>query len=370
MLKLVDLTYHSNTEFNTPLELIDAQKESLGYVNEIKRFLNVIVIKHMSAKFELYNNGVLYKFLKARNSFGYIPFKTYHYLKYINPDIILIQGFIFSLQVIFLRLYLGNKCVIILQHHGDHPYQGPRKILQKLADRFINAYIFTSLGNAGEWINEKVISGYEKCYEVLAASTSLIRQDRETSKIKCGIKGRFNFIWVGRLDSNKDPITVLSGFEKYLQVTPEAKLYMVYQADELLASVHNIISSNEKLKDAVILVGKVDHEELVYWYSASDFYISGSHHESCGFALLEAMACGCIPIVTDIPSFRKITDEGTHGFLYQAGDPDSLFDALRQLDMTTLDKTSSLVIEHFQKNLSFKSIAENLYSLCQTLTVK
>jgi glycosyltransferase involved in cell wall biosynthesis len=241
-------------------------------------------------------------------------------------------------------------------------------ILHKLISKSVDAYLFTSLGNSKEWIRRKIISGPEKCYEIQAASTSFEKQDKTKSKIRCGISGSNNFIWVGRLNSNKDPLTVLTGFKTYLNICPEAKLYMIYQTDELLASVQNIISEHEMLKSAVILKGKIDHEELVYWYSASDFYISGSHQEACGFALIEAMACGCIPVITNIPSFRKITNEGEFGVLYEPGDVNSLTNALNVLGSIPLEQESRSIICHFKKNLSFESIAGQLYSLCTQLT--
>ena len=369
MLKLIDLTYHTNTEYDTLLQLVRAQKESLGYVNWIKQSLEVIIVKHMPYEDHIIIDGVRYNCFKGPGKFFKIPFKTLQYLKKINPDVILIQGFISPFQVLMLRLLVDKKCRLILQHHGEQPYPGLTMILHKLINKSIDAYLFTSLGNSKEWIRRKVISGPEKCYEIQAASTSFVKQDKTTSKIRCGISGTHNFIWVGRLNTNKDPLTVLAGFEAYLKICPDAKLYMIYQTDELLAAVQNMICEHGKLKDAVILKGKIDHEELEYWYSASDFYISGSHQEACGFALIEAMACGCIPVVTNIPSFRKITNEGEFGLLYEPGDVNSLTNAFNVLASIPVEEESRSIICHFEKKLSFKSIADQLYTLCRQLAV-
>ena len=39
-------------------------------------------------------------------------------------------------------------------------------------------------------------------------------------------------------------------------------------------------------------------------YSAADLFVVGSHHQGSGYALMEACACGAVPVVTAIPTFR------------------------------------------------------------------
>src|SRR5206468_4276990 len=141
----------------------------------------------------------------------------------------------------------------------------------------------------------------------------IIPSDKQESKVKLGMLGADNFLWIGRLNANKDPLTVLTAFEKYAIQVPSTKFYIIYQTEELLQQIKDRISKSESLMNFVILVGKKYHNELTDWYSAADFFISGSHSEAAGYALVEAMACGCIPIVTNIPSFNNITEDGKYG---------------------------------------------------------
>jgi glycosyltransferase involved in cell wall biosynthesis len=60
---------------------------------------------------------------------------------------------------------------------------------------------------------------------------------------------------------------------------------------------------------------------------SADLFVSGSRAESCGFALLEALACGVTPVVTDIPSFRSLTGNVV-GELWPCGDAGRLAEAL------------------------------------------
>jgi len=175
---------------------------------------------------------------------------------------------------------------------------------------------------------------------------------------------------VGRLNAGKDPLTVLKAFEIFCANKPQARLYMIYHTEELLSSIKKIISTNQLLQGKVILTGKVPHAEMERWYNAADFFISGSHFEGSGYALLEAMACGCIPVVTDIPSFNKITAGGCFGFLYPAGDSAALAKKLNTLITIARDTMSTAIVNYFQQQLSFKSIADELLLICKKLTGK
>jgi len=118
-------------------------------------------------------------------------------------------------------------------------------------------------------------------------------------------------------------------------------LYMIYQTDELLDEIKQLLKASPH-GNQIILVGRILHDDLLYWFNSSDFLLSGSHYEGSGTVVCEAMACGCVPIVTDINSFRMITDNGRCGLLYNIGDENDLLDALI--------KTQTIDLKEKQKN--------------------
>ena len=89
---------------------------------------------------------------------------------------------------------------------------------------------------------------------------------------------------------------------------------MIYHTDELISDIKKLLPVKSG-DQPVMLVGKIQHSELLYWFNSADFYLSASHYEGSGTALCEAMSCGCIPLVTDIPSFRMMS--GNSGLLYR-----------------------------------------------------
>lgn len=369
MIKLIDLNYYSHNDCSKPLELIERHWASLGFGCYIKEMLDVTFVKHMNYEGSGKLKGLSFVFFKSRNKFCFIPFKTHRFIKSEKPDVVLIQGLVFPLQLIALRLMVGKECRIIVQHHGEIPSRGIKKIVQKKADKFIDAYLFTSLGNAKEWIHRRIISG-AKCFESLEASTCFSKQDKEESKKLLGITGNHNFLFVGRLTTLKDPLLILDAFKQYVKINSAAKLYMIYQTEELLAAIKEQIERSRFLQSSVCLQGMVPHDQLQHWYSAMDFYISASHKEGSGYALLEAMTCGCVPIVTAIPSFEKITANGRYALLFKVGDSNGLLQRLQDSERIDREAFSKDITDYFSRELSFQNIAASVFAVCKRLAGK
>ncbi|MGN6295745.1 MAG: glycosyltransferase family 4 protein [Ginsengibacter sp.] len=370
MIKLIDLNYHSHSEISNPKEVLEIQNASIGFVEFIKERLSIHLVKHMDFEGERNINGVHYSFFKSKNKFWYIPFKTHRFIKKQQPDIVLIQGLIFPLQLIALRFQLNERTKIIVQHHGEKPFGGIKKMFQKIADRYVSFYLFTSVENAEHFIKNKVISAKNRCIEILESSTFYTQRNKLQCRQELCLNNSPIFLWVGRLNLNKDPFTVLSAFEKYVYLYPKAKLYMIYQIEDLLQEIQKRLEQSYLLENSVILKGKVDHSELEHWFNAADFYISASHKEGSGYALIEAMASGCVPIVTSIPSFKKITANGKFGFLFEPGNSESLLKVLLNLKNIDKEQLSVSIVNHFNQSLSFKSIAGDLFKICEQSMIK
>jgi len=367
MIKLVDLTYYTHTDVMSPRQVIDRHTAALDFARFLKKRIDLLFVKH--APFEQFFNdsGVKYQFFRGRNKFWFIPLTTHRFLRYLKPDLILVQGLVFPLQVIALRMTMGRRCRIVIQHHGELPWRGLKKVFQQLACRMVNGFVFTAKANADSWIQKGIIPANAQIFEILEASTDIVKRDKQQSRTQLRLQRGLIFLWVGRLNANKDPLTVLSAFEKYLLINPEAHLYFIYQADDMLEQIRAMLAADDYLRQAVTLVGKVPHNELNKWYSAADVYLSASHKEGSGYALLVAMACGCIPGVTAIPSFQKITGDGKFGRLYPPGDSGALLQSFVGLEGIDMAKYSAEVTAHFTQKLSYQCIADDIVKLCTEL---
>ena len=89
------------------------------------------------------------------------------------------------------------------------------------------------------------------------------------------------------------------------------------------------------------------------YYAAADVFVSGSHSEGSGYALIEAMSAGVVPVVTDIPSFRAIAGDGER---WAPGDAADFARALFKTCSSDLEARSVAVKSRFERLLSWDAI--------------
>jgi glycosyltransferase involved in cell wall biosynthesis len=80
----------------------------------------------------------------------------------------------------------------------------------------------------------------------------------------------------------------------------------------------------------VLFPGQIGYEDLPRYYRSVDLYISASHSDGTSISLLEAMACGCPVLVSDIPGNREWVEQGVNGWLFPDGDAQALAQAINQ----------------------------------------
>ncbi|MFM6924523.1 MAG: glycosyltransferase family 4 protein [Ferruginibacter sp.] len=367
IMKIVSTSYTYTPGFSDPDHWLKRICFYTGILEELAGQHQVHSIEQINYQGLQQFNNVRYHFLNFKKAKQYFPLKLHSYIKALQPDIVLINGLIFPWQVIQLRLKLGRDTKIILLHRGEKPFHGIKRLLQKLADQCIDAYLFTAAEFGKEWTAHGNISKKNKIHEVIQASSVFYPMDKKQARSITGAEGSPVFLWVGRLEANKDPLTVVKAFIQFATLEPEAKLYMIYQDEELLNDIKRLLNFDAKCSAAVKLVGKVAHDELQNWYNAADFIISGSHHEGSGIGVCEAMSSGCIPVVTDIISFRKMTGPGNCGLLYEAGNVSALVQALKQAPMLDMKKERARTLQQFKTELSFEAITEKIEQVIATL---
>lgn len=84
--------------------------------------------------------------------------------------------------------------------------------------------------------------------------------------------------------------------------------------------------------DRVTMTGALPLAKTVECYREADIFVFPSRFEGCGFAVLEAMAAGCAPVVADIRgSLRVIVDNGRCGVMARPGDAADFARKIREL---------------------------------------
>ncbi|MBK6863276.1 MAG: glycosyltransferase family 4 protein [Ideonella sp.] len=79
----------------------------------------------------------------------------------------------------------------------------------------------------------------------------------------------------------------------------------------------------------VSFVGRLDSAEQAQWYAAARWYLSLPESDSVAVSVLEAMAHGCIPLLSDLPANRELVQDGCNGLIVAESQVDlALLDAM------------------------------------------
>ncbi|MDB5110523.1 MAG: glycosyltransferase [Mucilaginibacter sp.] len=365
-MKYVFASYVVTKAFNQPEAWINRTQIYNGILEALSDHNMVSSIEQIDYEGEYVKNGVNYYFMRFSRPVKYFPGQLHRFIKKLQPDVVVIQGLHFPLQVILLRLTLGRKGKIILHHHAERPFTGIKKYIQRIADRYVDAYLFASRELGMDWIKKGNLSSPQKIHEVMEVSSVFYPVDKAFAILKTGVTGNPIFLWVGRLNANKDPLTVVRAFLQFVTACPNAVLYMIYQTIELLNDIITLLK-NHPYKERIVLIGEVVNDDLLYWYNSADFILSGSHYEGSGTAICEAMSCGCVPVITDIFSFRMMTNKGKCGILYEAGNETALLAALMQTQLMNIAEQRAMSLAYFKSNLSFEAIARKVQEIAINL---
>ena len=291
------------------------------------------------------------------------------------PDVTHVNGLTFPAATWRLRRALPRQTAIVVQNHSDGGPVGRapwRQIGGRALRGAVDGFLFAAAGQADVWRQAGYIAPAQAIYEVMPASTTFRPLPRAAAREESGVSGSPALLWVGRLNRNKDPLTVLDGFERALARLPGAALTMVYSADDLQSAVRARVAASPRLSERVRLVGGVRHERLAAYFSAADFFVSGSHHEGSGYALMEACACGAVPVVTSIPTYRLLTGEsaGQVGALWTAGDAESFARALVDAALRNLDEERARVIARFEREWSWAAVGRRALDIYEDATAR
>jgi len=364
---IVHLSYARITDFSDPNAWLKRINFFVALVEQMASEAEVKSIHCINYSGIINRNGVEYHFLKRHKFQMWIPLGLHQYVRNLSPNVIIVHGIAFPWQVLWLYWQLGNKVKIVAQHHSEIPLRHYKGLLQRITDRFIRAYFFPSIDQARPWVEKGQIASLSKVHEIMEVPSVFHIIEKKQAQSRTNVTSDLTYLWVGRLDENKDPLTLLRGFIKFARSNPRVGLYVVYQREELIEEVKKLLLECGEVSEQIFLVGKVAHEDLLYWFNSADFILSTSHYEGMGVAVCEAMSCGCIPILTEIAPFKKMTNNGEFGLHFKAGDHDDLEQVLGKSLLVNLETQRKKTLDYYRENLSREAISGKMLRVVKNL---
>jgi len=147
-------------------------------------------------------------------------------------------------------------------------------------------------------------------------------KDTHSQRAADGYKDEVVFIHTRSWEPRYGVDIMLQGFAMAAREMPNIRLLMLgggSQEDWIKKYI-----TGQGLQDRVNFIGYQQNESLVNYYQSADVYLSASHIDGSSIALLESMACGCPPLVSNIPSNLEWVSDSVQGWVFADGDPNDL----------------------------------------------
>ena len=374
-MRVVQLNLAADFAVPTTAALLDRYHTLTGWSRALATAgADVTVVQRFTTREHTQRDGIPYVFVQDDSSALLPPWATsasaIAAVRDRAPEVVHVNGLMFPAMTSALREALGARVAIVLQDHsGIVPRTTPvlrrltvRRWMRAFADA--DACSFTSAQLAAPWRDVGLPSTLA-VIEIPEASTAFTPLLRDDARAVTGLTGAPAFLWVGRLDANKDPLTVLSGIESVFVARPDARLWMLALNGSLRDAVQRRIDESAVLGRRVTILDPVPYTRMPDYYSSADILVSGSHHEGSGYALIEALACGLTPCVTDIPAFRALS--GACGVLWKPGDREACAAALLEAATRSTPAHRDRVLAHFDDRLSWRVIGRETFAAYSNL---
>lgn len=328
----------------------------------------VTVLQASRVRAEFRRDGVLYRFVPeprlGGSRSGILPGRLADAVHRAAPDAVHFNGLDFPLHV---RAICALGAPVLLQDHKCGA-GGRRAPFRRWGHARVAGAAFTGgVQAAAPFLASGELPRGIPIFDIPESSSHFTPGSRDEARRETGVFGDPALLWVGHLDSNKDPLTILRAVQIAREQLPALQLWCVFVGAALLDEVEALLRSDPALGACVHLLGRVAHERIQNLCRACDFLVSGSRWEGSGYALIEALACGLPTIASDIPPFRALTGEASIGDLVAIGDVRGFADAIVRQAMAPVGAQRQRVRTHFERCLSFEMVGAKLVAAYSAL---
>lgn len=200
--------------------------------------------------------------------------------------------------------------------------------------------------------------------------TDMFRPDVDTAPLRTrlGLDGRPVILSTRSLSPNYNQSTILRALPAIMSAVPDAALLIKYsQHDPAYLAELQRLSASLGIESAVQFIGASTYQDLAAYYALADIFVSVASSDSTPVSLLEAMACGAAPVVSNLPALQEWIDDGCNGRCVAPRDQIALADAVIGLlgdegSRRTYARVNRVLIEERASHSTEMQRMEQLYS--------
>lgn len=150
---------------------------------------------------------------------------------------------------------------------------------------------------------------------------------------------------------------IIRGFIKFREQHPDWKL-IIGGSGPLTEELKSIAA--QLPDEAYSFIGFVDYETNMEYYQRASIFISIPSSDGTSISLLEAMACGTIPVLSNLPANKEWVDSGKNGIIVEK-DLFSSLEAALKLNAESVAKENQLIIDQKATKNSNRAVFIDLY---------
>ena len=164
---------------------------------------------------------------------------------------------------------------------------------------------------------------------------------------------------VTRLSKEKNIYFMLEALQEIKETTAINFKHLIIGDGGEFKAIEQYIIEND-LGEYITLVGKVDPEEIIKYYLASDLFLFTSLSETQGMVILEAMAGGCPVVAIRASGIEDIIENKSNGYKTQNSTKDWIEKVVRLMKDEILRNELSDNALEYSKEYSTKAIARKV----------
>ena len=146
----------------------------------------------------------------------------------------------------------------------------------------------------------------------------LSKEDREKVaklKVKYNLKGKKVLGYVGRISAEKNITEIIYNISQIVGEIPNL-IFMIVGAGDAIPALQKY-ARKLKVEDHIIYVGQISNEEMKYYYSMFDVFVTASNFETQGLTFFEAATMGTLIVAKKDKALDGIFEDEYNAYIYE-----------------------------------------------------
>jgi len=232
---------------------------------------------------------------------------------------------------------ISEKCNagLEIQLHGDffsNPYWRKESFLNKFIYRMglANVRAADSVRVVSPRIKNDLLKRGISAEKIIVIPVFVPWQELQQKEPRFSLKEKylqFDFIVLslGRIEWVKHLDQLIRAWAEFIKENKNAGLIIVGNGQEK----NNLIKLVKDLNIEKNVIFEDQTDDVVSYYKGADCFVLTSYYEGWGRTVVEAMACGCPVIMTDVGCAGELVKEGETGLVVAVDDEEHLLNTLK-----------------------------------------